>query len=360
MATPLAGLAKAAFNTETTYGTAAVIDADDGLLLYFEPPFNDNTAKTPQKSAEIQGTSARDHTGFDEGGKYEPGFTLTYPMRYYGGHFVMCGYALGDGVTSGAGPYVHASVLADAPESFTTIVQVPVIIGGSSAQRDNNFKGCQIMRSIWSHKEGDYLKHTIEVAAAGVDYDVTPATLPSGAGEVPLENLISWSHKDATIGIRVKRDAGSNVSLNCVSWEIVLDEGLVRSYYLQTGKLAGKPIPGDDERTVTVKLEIDQDDAWQEIMQAFGYLSSDLTTDISVEIKYADPAAATHTLFFEVGNCRPFNVPRGIQKKGGIRQTVELRAHFQTSGYPMNDPLRITMQNSTQGTVTVPTYGAYF
>lgn len=352
MSMPLGGNAKLAFEVESTYGTPETVGVSAGLRIFYDS-FSADARKEPTDVEEISGISI-DRSDFTEGAVIVGG-TLNYRMRYYGGHAVLNGLALGDLDTSSAGGgayYIHAATLADDLEAVTVFHQIPVMVLGVSTQRDNHFVGMKAARSTWSHRSGEILQHSIEFIGSYVDYLPAsgPWTFPSTGGRTPTENFILWSHEMSSSPFTIKVEgASSTIQINVHSWEVTLDNGLARLFRIQNGRKSAEP-PRDAFREVTARLEIEQDDAWEEFMYAYGNESTDASSDFDLEWTYQDPSASNHRLTFQLANCRTLDVPRGISGSRSVRQTVELRAHYQAGTPPLlNNPIAVTMLNTTAG-----------
>jgi hypothetical protein len=353
MAMPLGGNAKLAFDVEdlATYGTPMTFDSGEGLRVYYDS-FSADARKEPEDVEEISGVSI-DRSEFVEGAIIVGG-TLSYRVRYYGGHVVLMALAMGDVVQGGSSPtYSFQIDLADDLRAATVLHQVPVIISGATAQRDNIFAGMKVARSVWSQRSGESMRHSLDFIGSYVDYDTSPETVPgpleSGSGgRYPTENYVHWSHEDQTTYFQIKRDGQSAVQLLVHSWELVLDNALARQFRIQNGRKGAEP-PRDGFREVTLRMEVEQDDGWQEAMDAYGYLNTQETEPFSIIWKMLN-SGSTDFYEFQISNCRTLDVPRGISSPRSVRQTIEARAHYTAGGsnYIAN-PLRIYAGLLTSG-----------
>lgn len=345
-----------AFTNETTYGTPGTISATAGLRLFFDS-FADESDKRPLDFQEISGLSI-DRSEFIEDAILIGG-SLTYSMRYSGIHAVLAGFAMGDLTTTGTTPnFTHTATLADNLQALTLILQSPKMVAGAVTYVDDNFVGMKVARSTWSHRVGQPMKHRIDFIGSYLDHDtsavIMPTTAGNGAGSSPTESHIMWHHRSGAIQIDIE-PIGTPITINVTSYEITIDNGLERRFIIQSGRKSAEPAR-NDFRTVTARFEIDQDEGWEEFINAYGLLNSTASKDFTIKVVYDVPTGG-QTLTLTLNNCRVIRVPRAIPGPGLLSQTVEMRAHFNSGAVP-NNPIEFVLDNNTGGPTTPATYGA--
>lgn len=357
MATPQGAVAKLGFFPETSYGAGATLSSTTGYRMYYDT-LTDETRKNPLDLQEISGLSV-DYQNWEEG-EVASGFSLTHSMRYSGIHAAILACAMGDIVTTGGSSTwshqvdLHDSLVRTTPTyrgSVTFLHQIPVT--DNSTFVDNTYTGMVPRRMVLSHRAGDVMKCRTDWIGQGLTYDESAFTdWPSTAKtRIPSEPFITWSHKGSSAtAFKVHTDLSSeDVALDVRSWEVTLDNGIEPNYLIQYGRTAGAP-SRENFRSVTARLEIEQNAGYQQfINNCYKASATAAQSRFAIVLSYVDPDTAAQLFTLTLANCNLYQVPRTISGPGRIYQTVEMRAHYETGGYPFANPMRITVGSTVEG-----------
>ena len=345
MGAPNGGNSVLFFKPEGSWGADPTMSNASSTYRMFFDSFTPNNDRTPVDFKEIQGGAAAvDHTEFVEGG-IEVGGTLVYTMRYAGMHALMNGVCLGE-LTTGAS--AHSATLADDLPSIAIGWQPANEIGGATVDELHTFLGMMVQSVTWSHTAGEPLKCSINFIGKEHSFVTQASALATNSMATPAEDIVQWHDKEidsgSDTGIEVEVEGSAPVELNCTDWEITLDNAIERRFIIQNGRKTAQPAR-NGKRTITARVTIDKDEAWREFQTAMGATSTTDTTDLDIRFRYEDGADSDLKWESIVANARTITVPSLVADDGFLTETIEVRAHQQTGGQNLNDPMDMLINN---------------
>jgi len=352
MAAPQGAVAKLAWHEETTWGESAAtlrakFAAAEGYRLYFDSCVPD-LRKDPVDIPEISGVESIDHSEFVEG-QIGCSLTVSFRLRYSGLHAALLAYALGTLTTTGAGPYNHRGDLADDLPSLGFMWGPPDTV---NTVFDNwIFSGMKCARMTIAHTAGEPILVTQEWIGKTWDFDddssqtwpdpVTTATLG------PHEPYVQWHDVDAGT-LLWDADSAAQVTMNCRSWEIQVENNISPRFLLQDGRYGAEPAR-DTKREITARVTLEKNLAWEQLAEAFGITGATTSDPGDLMLDYDGPGT-NEAAFFRLNNCRVTSIPPVVSGEGPLEEEVSFRAHVDASAAAdLKYPIWFDIDNDEQG-----------